>query len=244
MPPRTEGNSFHLTLYTLLTRWMPTTIFFSVSGRFILIPDIDRLDSALSSATTAASTPVPLEQEPFASNNTRDSVVSSSLLYSVPNLPKIGYGGRILSMGSYNSMRRQLCAYNFYAIEPQTLSPSELPEGIVLNSKSRVWFHVHFYRGATSWHNVPRMAWTKRKQSAATAARLSPPVSPQTIPADSPVPQPIGSTPSSLITPVSSPPTLSSVEEAASSQRVFARKSALTYRDAIEEIERVAKIAT
>ncbi|KAI8874460.1 hypothetical protein GQ42DRAFT_151901 [Ramicandelaber brevisporus] len=185
MPPRAEGNSFHLTLYSLLARWMPTTIFFSVSGRFILIPDIDKLDSALSAAAAASTAPphsapthTPSFQDQqqafapdarFTASGAQDAA-STPYLIPIPASPRAGYGGRVLSMGSYSSMRRQLCAYNFYAVEPQTISQSELPEGVVLNSKSRVWFHAHFYRGATSWHNVPRIACPKKR-----SVRASPP---------------------------------------------------------------------
>ncbi|KAI8872211.1 hypothetical protein GQ42DRAFT_78886 [Ramicandelaber brevisporus] len=114
-------------------------------------------------------------------------------------------------MSSYNSMRRQLCAYSFYAIEPHTMPPSELPDGLELNPKSRVWFHVHFYRGATSWRNVPRTVLTKRRQVARQSQQPSPAAA-------------------SLEN--------TATRELDSRRRAAIRKSALTYRDALVEIER------
>ncbi|KAI8874372.1 hypothetical protein GQ42DRAFT_23388 [Ramicandelaber brevisporus] len=200
MSTRPKGKSFPSILYSMTTDWLSKDIHFSIGGRFILIPDVDKLHSALVEAATTTAT--------ADSDNGGDD--SQQVVY--------GNGGGPC-MSSYSSLRRQMSAYNFSAVEPQTMPLFEIPSGVLLSAKSRIWFHPHFYRGAVSWKKVPRVVPARNKKNnnrsnnnTFTRRSLTPPSSPLTSDSDS--------------------PTLGC------SYRVVVRKTAIKYRDAIKEIER------
>ncbi|KAI8866997.1 hypothetical protein GQ42DRAFT_64091 [Ramicandelaber brevisporus] len=268
MPPRrAEGNSFHYVLYSLLTEWMPGLLMFSTSGRFVLVTDIDQVDLALSESASAASAIADSDQQQQQQQHEVPTSDSGAVL------PRAGNVGRTLNMSSYSSMRRQMCAYNFHAVEPHSLPRSEIPDGIIMTNRSRVWFHLYFYRGATTWENVPRIVCDNRKRlsrsrssptktsatrssslllssAAAAAAAVATgmdlePRSPSPMTSSgsesgegSPRMSEVSSSPPPLPTMLPPLPTPSLTQGSPKKDNFAARKSAIKYRDAIQEIKR------
>ncbi|KAI8867951.1 hypothetical protein GQ42DRAFT_164468, partial [Ramicandelaber brevisporus] len=177
--PRDNG------FYTQLLQFAATPhipgIFFSVSGKFLVIPSLHELDSQLRNFSEAAKTLPPGELE-----QVLPTAIPIPTTISVRANRKRNKNGRAAGaakkvktrqLSSYNSLRRQLTAYQFSAVKPDTFPKEEIPllvpghplanasvlaELTKTSDKSRIWFHPHFSNKEYEHFKIPRHTRTAK----------------------------------------------------------------------------------
>ncbi|KAI8868631.1 hypothetical protein GQ42DRAFT_179851, partial [Ramicandelaber brevisporus] len=167
MADNKAGNDFHAKLYSLplslvdsdansrATETMTEFIQFSNSGDFIIIRDKDACNPALGA----------------------DSPVSSGRAESTHSDSDAAHDRQSAAARStrpYDSLRRQLCAYGFVAVEFTSFPDSEVPADWETLSRrmARIWCHPHFYRGASDWSKVPRKKAQRTRRRRTKHAQL------------------------------------------------------------------------